>query len=81
MDRSSVLSCPLPRSLELIFTPARLAELRARYKVVETTDEALPLLADAVLAQARYIIGQPPLDAGTIAELVLYFQCRVQSAQ
>lgn len=69
MDRSLVLCCPLPRSLELIFTPARLAELRARYRLVETTDADLPGLSDEVLAHARYIIGQPPLDAATLSRL------------
>ncbi|NBE07961.1 hydroxyacid dehydrogenase [Paragemmobacter ruber] len=67
--RPLILSCPLPRTLPLIFAPDRLAELRARYRIVETTDEALPGLPDAVLAEARYIIGQPPLDAGTLARL------------
>lgn len=69
MKRPLILSCPLPRSLDLIFTPDRLAELRARYHVVETTDEALPGLGDAVLAEARYIIGQPPLDEALLARL------------
>ncbi|MFN4156380.1 MAG: hydroxyacid dehydrogenase [Paracoccaceae bacterium] len=69
MERPLVLCCPLPRRLELIFTPERLAELRARYRLVETTDEALPVLEDAVLSQALYIIGQPPLDARTLARL------------
>lgn len=67
--RPLILSCPLPRSLELIFTPARLEDLRSRYKIVETTDEALAALPDDVLAQARYIIGQPPLDAALLARL------------
>lgn len=67
--RPLILSCPLPRSLPLIFAPDRLAELRERYRIVETTDEALPKLPDAVLGEARYIIGQPPLDAGTLARL------------
>lgn len=67
--RPLILSCPLPRSLDLIFTPARLAELRARYRLVETTDEGLPGLPDAVLAEARYIIGQPPLSDATLARL------------
>ncbi|MDR7123707.1 hydroxyacid dehydrogenase [Pseudotabrizicola sp. 4114] len=69
MERPLVLCCPLPRTLELIFTPQRLAELRARYRLVETTDEALPGLDDAVLEQARYIIGQPPLAEATLARL------------
>ena len=67
--RPLILSCPLPRSLELIFAPDRLAALRARYRIVETTDEALPSLPDATLAEAKYIIGQPPLDMATLARL------------
>lgn len=69
MDRPLVLSCPLPRTLPLILSPERLADLNARYEVIETTDEALPGLPDAVLAQARYIIGQPPLDGPLLARL------------
>lgn len=67
--RPLILSCPLPRSLPLIFAPDRLAELQARYRIVETTDATLGGLPDAVLAEARYIIGQPPFDAGLLARL------------
>ena len=67
--RPLILSCPLPRSLPLIFTAERLAALRAGYRIVETTDEALASLPDAVLAEARYIIGQPPLDGALLARL------------
>ena len=68
-DRPLILSCPLPRTLPLILSGDRLAELRGRYRIVETTDEDLPSLPDEVLGQARYIIGQPPLDEGTLARL------------
>ncbi|MCZ8151069.1 MAG: hydroxyacid dehydrogenase [Rhodobacteraceae bacterium] len=67
--RPLILSCPLPRSLPLIFAPELLADLRARYRIVETTDAELPALPDAVLGEARYIIGQPPLDEATLARL------------
>lgn len=67
--RPLILSCPLPRSLPLIFAPDRLAQLQARYRIVETTDETLGDLPDDVLAEARYIIGQPPLDAALLARL------------
>jgi phosphoglycerate dehydrogenase-like enzyme len=67
--RPLILSCPLPRSLPLIFSGAQLAELRARYRIVETTDEDLPHLPDAILAEARYIIGQPPLDVPLLGRL------------
>ena len=68
-DLPLILSCPLPRSLELIFAPELLADLRARYRIVETTDEGLAALPDDVLAQARYIIGQPPMDEALLARL------------
>lgn len=64
-----VLACPLPRTLPLLFAPERLEELHARYEVVETTDEALPSLPDAVLARAAYVVGQPPLDEALLARL------------
>lgn len=68
-DTPLILSCPLPRSLELIFAPDLLADLRARYLIVETLDAGLPGLPDEVLGQARYIIGQPPIDEGLLARL------------
>jgi phosphoglycerate dehydrogenase-like enzyme len=69
MEKPLILSCPLPRTLPLLFAPDRLADLQARYRVVETTDDALPDLPDAVLAEVRHIIGQPPLDAPLLARL------------
>ncbi len=59
-DKPLILSCPLPRTLPLIFAPDLLAHLHARYQVVETTDEALADLPDAVLAAARHIIASRP---------------------
>ena len=68
-DKPLVISCPLPRSLELIFTPGQERALRQTYELVETTDEALEAQSDDVLGRARYIIGQPPLSAETLARL------------
>lgn len=64
-----VISAPEPRTLDLVFTPEALARLRAGYRIVETTDAAFATLPDAVLAEARYIIGQPPISAGTLAKM------------
>ncbi len=58
-----VISAPLPRSLDLIFTPAARARLHATYEVLETTEAGLPALPDAVLAEARYVLGQPAIPA------------------
>ncbi|WP_274629923.1 hydroxyacid dehydrogenase [Arvimicrobium flavum] len=64
-----VISCPAPRSLELIFTPDQLALLRRNYRIVETTDPEFASLPNATLAEARYIIGQPPISADTLAKM------------
>lgn len=64
-----VLSAPSPRSLELIFTPEKLAHLKDSYEVVETTDEALASLSDQTLAAARYILGQPPISSQTLKRM------------
>ena len=68
-EKPLVISCPLPRSLDLIFTDEARADLRARYRIVETLDEDLPDLPDGVLGQARYIIGQPPLTEALLARM------------
>lgn len=64
-----VISAPEPRTLELIFTPAALADFRARYRIVETTPDGVAGLPEAVLGEARYIVGQPPISAETLARM------------
>ncbi|GLR50264.1 hydroxyacid dehydrogenase [Shinella yambaruensis] len=64
-----VISAPEPRTLDLIFTTAAEAELRRTYRIVEADPEDIAGLGDAVLAKARYIIGQPPLSAETLARM------------
>lgn len=61
-----VISAPEPRTLELIFTPPQLARLRARYRIVETTPDGVARLPAGVLAEARYIVGQPPISPQTL---------------
>lgn len=63
------ISAPEPRTLDLIFTPDALKRLRATYHIVEANPEDIAGLGDAVLSQARYIIGQPPLTAETLARM------------
>lgn len=69
MTKPLVICAPAPRSLDLIFTPERLADLRARYDLVETTDDQVADLPAEVLGQARYILGQPPLSEATLAQM------------
>ncbi|WP_210526986.1 hydroxyacid dehydrogenase [Rubellimicrobium arenae] len=68
-ERPLIISCPLPRTLPLLFAPDLLRDLFDRYDVVETTDEGLPALPAETLAEARYIIGQPPLSEDLLARM------------
>ena len=45
-----VISAPEPRTLELIFSPEKLAELRARYELYETDAASVAGLDDARIA-------------------------------
>ncbi|MDG4879768.1 hydroxyacid dehydrogenase [Mesorhizobium sp. WSM4884] len=64
-----VISAPEPRTLDLIFTPPQLALFRRKYRIVETTPEGVAKLPADVLAQARYIVGQPPIAPETLEKL------------
>lgn len=68
-DRPIVISAPEPRSLDLIFRPERRVELDARYDIRPVAAEALATLPDTVLASARYVIGQPPIDEAMLARM------------
>ncbi|SNT29828.1 hydroxyacid dehydrogenase [Tropicimonas sediminicola] len=64
-----VICAPEPRSLDLIFTPDKLAVLRDRYELFETDAEAVAGLDDVILAKARYVLGQPPIPSETLANM------------
>ncbi len=68
-QRPIVLSAPEPRSLDLIFTPEKRAELHARYEVIEVQLDAVSQLSDDLLAKVRYVLGQPPISEETLAKL------------
>ncbi|RVA76095.1 hydroxyacid dehydrogenase, partial [Mesorhizobium sp. M7A.F.Ca.CA.001.08.2.1] len=61
-----VISAPEPRTLDLIFTARQLARLKAHYRIVETTADGVAKLPADVLAEVRYIIGQPPISPETL---------------
>jgi phosphoglycerate dehydrogenase-like enzyme len=68
-DLPLIVSAPEPRTLELIFTPAALEQLRSRYRIVETGPGDIAALPAGQLAEARYIIGQPPLSRETLEKM------------
>nr|WP_272214611.1 hydroxyacid dehydrogenase [Marinicella sp. W31]MDC2880237.1 hydroxyacid dehydrogenase [Marinicella sp. W31] len=68
-DKPLVICAPQPRSLDLIFTPEKRRLLEDRYTLVETTDDQVAALDENVLANARYILGQPPISAETLSSL------------
>ena len=59
--RPLVVSIPEPRTLDLIFTPSDLAELRRTYRVVEGEGAGAARTLEAQLPGAKFLIGQPPL--------------------
>lgn len=67
--RPVVICAPEPRTLELIFTPEKLAELRDRYELIETSADRVADLDGTTLAAARYILGQPPIRSATLARM------------
>ncbi|MEM9708511.1 MAG: hydroxyacid dehydrogenase [Pseudomonadota bacterium] len=68
--RPLVICAPEPRSLDLIFEPEKLSDLRERYRLVETDAGSVGQLGGDVLAGARYVLGQPPLSSETLAKMV-----------
>ncbi len=64
-----VISAPAPRSLDLIFTDAARARLDVNYEIIEADPEAVDALGEDILGKARYILGQPPLSAETLARM------------
>lgn len=67
--RPVVISAPAPRDLDLIFTPSALEALHRQYAIHEADSEQLDALPDDVLADARYIIGQPPISPELLDQL------------
>jgi phosphoglycerate dehydrogenase-like enzyme len=65
-----IISAPEPRTLDLIFRPDALAELRHRYEIHECSAEDLPDAPEEVLRDARYIIGQPPISEALLDRLM-----------
>lgn len=70
-ERPLVISAPEPRTLDLIFSDTARDELNAKYEIVEADPENIAGLGDDILGKARYVIGQPPLSAETLARMPL----------
>lgn len=68
-EKPLVISAPEPRSLDLIFSDDARTALHERYDIFECEAGEVATLSDHVLGEARYIIGQPPLDAAALAKL------------
>ncbi len=59
---SRIISAPEPRTLDLIFRPDALGALHKQHEVFECSAAELGNAPDEVLANARYIIGQPSIS-------------------
>ncbi|MCU0832472.1 MAG: hydroxyacid dehydrogenase [Rhizobiaceae bacterium] len=69
IERPLVLCAPEPRTLDLIFTPEALGDLRARYRVLEVPETEVDGLPAETLAGVRYILGQPPFGEAALARM------------
>ncbi len=56
-----VICAPYPRTIDLIFTPAKKALFFDKYEIVQVEPDQVAQLPDEILNRARYIVGQPPL--------------------
>lgn len=64
-----ILAAPEPRSIDGIFTPTAKARLFANYRILEVAPDGLAALPNETLAEARYILGQPPISPELLAKL------------
>ena len=64
-----IISAPHPRSIDIIFTPDARSEFFSRYNVLEIDPAALGNVPDDRLAEACYILGQPPISAAVLDKL------------
>ncbi|BCH23810.1 oxidoreductase [Mesorhizobium sp. L-8-10] len=69
LDLPLVIGAPAPRSLDLVFGDAARERLHRNYAVVEADPAEIGALDPQHLAASRYIIGQPPLSAETLARM------------
>jgi phosphoglycerate dehydrogenase-like enzyme len=66
--RPLVISIPQPRSIPLIFSPQDEARLRRDYEVVDADGPSRMDILAARIAEASFIIGQPPLPQDLLAK-------------
>ncbi|HFQ15402.1 MAG TPA: hydroxyacid dehydrogenase, partial [Rhodobacteraceae bacterium] len=65
-DKPLILSLPEPRTLELIFTPEKLRELRDSYRIIEGRPGEETAVLESHISEADFVIGQPPLPTALI---------------
>ncbi len=69
MTKPIVISAPEPRSIDLIFEEHSKEKLFSQYDIIEVEADKIDSLDAPTLAQARYILGQPPLSLEVLANM------------
>lgn len=64
-----IISAPDPRDLDLIFTDIARQTLSDNYRIVECKPDELEQLDPAVLSEASYVLGQPPISEELLGKL------------
>lgn len=67
--RPLVISAPDPRDLDLIFTKDARQALFDNYRIVECEADELDQLDPAILGEASYVLGQPPISDELLGKL------------
>ncbi len=67
--RPLIICAPEPRTLQILFSPDQLHLLFKQFQILECDAESVAALDSDTLSRARYIIGQPPLDATALQQL------------
>ncbi|VAW20975.1 Hydroxypyruvate reductase, partial [hydrothermal vent metagenome] len=68
-NKPLVICAPYPRTLDLIFAPAKKAMFFEKYEIVQTGPDEVEGLPDETLKRARYIVGQPPLGLEALQKM------------
>lgn len=64
-----IISAPDPRDLDLIFSNDARKALFDNYRIVESEADELDQLDPAILSQASYVLGQPPISDELLGKL------------
>ena len=70
MKKHIVISDPIPRTLDLIFSKKKLKELKSKYKLITAPKFNKKDFYEKNIHKATFIMGQPDLDKNLLSKAV-----------